>query len=419
MPDQIAHVTTSFESNLTKFQLVQAVVSSEIFPKAIFIEGDKVIIALGAVMETSPNSFIEAERFITSMKNQHSSASNQLRFFCTFPFEFSHSGVVWKDMPKSHVFLPRKIIEWERGRVTSTELKSNEGKLEIASTLEISGKKTLLQPFDVPTEMDWEVSVEKALKDIEKGDFEKVVLARVKQLKLTSKQKVDFGKTLISMHEEYPNCVTFLIALNKDQVFFGATPEILGKRSGTEFHTMALAGTVPISEGKEVASSLLMSSEKLRDEHRIVVETITEGLKKFMTEIKINETEILQLQNVFHLHTPIMAKIKPETSWRELVESLHPTPAVGGRPKEIAKQQILRTETWGRGWYTGIFGWVDEASNFDFRVALRCALLNQKEVWLFAGAGIVKGSDPKKEWEETESKFLPVLKSLEIVEEEH
>ncbi len=178
--------------------------------------------------------------------------------------------------------------------------------------------------------------------------------------------------------------------------FLGASPERLIGKEGLRIGTEALAGTAPSEAGGR-----LIGSEKDRWEQRVVVDSILEGLRPWCEELEAPALPVARrLQNLTHLVTPISGQLTAERHVLELVERLHPTPAVGGLPKAAALQWIQRNEAESRGWYAAPFGWFDAQGDGEFLVALRSILLTPGEAHLFAGAGIVAGSEPDREWEE-------------------
>ncbi|RMG21826.1 MAG: isochorismate synthase [Methanobacteriota archaeon] len=403
--------------------MIQAILKSPIYPKIIYIEEERIQIALGANERKYPRSLLMVNEFIEKLKKKY---ERPFQIFGVLPFDFSVEGTIWEGLPPSIMVLPQWQFEWDNGKVTikwaenETEAHMMMDKLLRETVVEIGDSKSeeKLHFQDIPMEEDWKRLVTEAIEDIKANKYQKIVLARAKSSTIPKGKQIDLAKTFLSLHENYPKCLTFLISLDKEHTFFGSTPETLGKKEGEVFQTMALAGTVPVSEGEQQARNLLLGTKKLTDEHKIVVESIVEQLKKVSKQQTISQPEILRLKNVFHLHTPIRSILKSDIPWYELIKVLHPTPAVGGRPRDIAISKIRSMEKWSRGWYTGLLGWVDHQGDFDLRVALRCALINHDIIWVFAGAGIVDGSEPVSEWEETESKFQPVLNSLVLTEVE-
>lgn len=165
-------------------------------------------------------------------------------------------------------------------------------------------------------------------------------------------------------------------------------------------------------EDELLANDLLMSS-KDREEHQFVVKAIQENLEPLSEKIDHpTNPQIKKLKNVQHLFTPISASIKKGVQIHDLIRELHPTPAVGGFPREDAVSHIHEIEQLDRGWYAAPIGWFNLNGCGEFAVAIRSALLHENRATLYAGCGIVSDSDPEKEWKETLLKFKPMMDSL-------
>lgn len=255
--------------------------------------------------------------------------------------------------------------------------------------------------------------VRKIQRGIAAGDFDKVVLAR--RVRVHLERDPTLGPLLVRLLESGPDSVRFALA-QKDSAFLGATPERLVRVRGTELEADALAGTIPKSA--RGARELLLGSVKDRSEHAFVVRAIEAALAPLAEELTIgDEPEITELPELLHLRTPIRARLRQRIPALELVARLHPTPAVGGFPREPALRFIEENEPEPRGWYAGPFGWIDESGDGEFVVALRSAFLDGRVADLFAGAGIVSGSDPDAEFEETELKLGRMLSALGFARE--
>ncbi|MFC7137371.1 isochorismate synthase MenF [Halobaculum litoreum] len=192
-------------------------------------------------------------------------------------------------------------------------------------------------------------------------------------------------------------------------------PERLVRREGEVVQTEALAGSMPrgdTPEADDEYARALLDSEKLQHEQRLVVDTICDQLAAFGT-VGEGEQGIRKLTNIQHLKTPINAVLDGDTHVLELVEALHPTPAVGGLPLEAALATIRDTETWDRGWYASPVGWFDAAGDGEFAVGIRSGVAGGREATLFAGNGIVGDSDPDDEWDELQPKVRPIMDELE------
>ncbi len=270
---------------------------------------------------------------------------------------------------------------------------------------------------ELTNKKEWISNVEEALRLINATRLEKVVIARSIQF-LSDKQIRPFS-IFKKLHSSYPNCFNFYFELDGDQVFLGASPELLIQKNVNKISTMALAGTIKRGSTREEDVQLaneLLSSNKDRKEHQIVVQQIIDNLKSFVDieSLKIdNNPHIHKIHNVQHLRTNISAQLKGEISLLDIIDHLHPTPAVGGKPRTEALQFIKALEG-SRGWYASPLGYIKSNLDGKFIVGLRSALIKHKTIHAFAGAGIVDASDPTKEWEETKLKFKPFLNALEV-----
>ena len=263
--------------------------------------------------------------------------------------------------------------------------------------------------------LEWVESINKARKNIIEGNFDKVVLAR--ELSIPLKNKVSDTHILNRLRFQYPDCYSFLIRQEGDSSFIGCTPERLASFNSKFVLTEGLAGST--SRGKTASEDAVLEYELLHSakdlhEHTIVRDAIEENLSHYSDSVKHpKEPVIKKLSNVQHLYTPITAVIKEGVSRTEVLKTLHPTPAVGGFPRENAVEFIKKTERFDRGWYASPVGWINAHGNGEFIVAIRSGLIKNDEVRFFAGCGIVEDSDPEKEWEETNLKFIPMLSALE------
>jgi menaquinone-specific isochorismate synthase len=265
---------------------------------------------------------------------------------------------------------------------------------------------------------DWREGVEAAVSRIRAGDLRKVVLAQALEVDLAS--SLSLSDTLVRLGEKYPDCHRFLVEpATGETSFFGATPERLVSVRGRTVETGALAGTTGRGETPaedEWLARELMASEKNVHEHDLVAETIRKQLAPFAASVATGERQVRRLATVQHLWTPITAELGRNYHVLDLVEALHPTPAVGGLPPEEALATIRETEPFDRGWYAAPVGWIDAAGYGSFAVALRSAVATPETVTLFAGVGIVADSDPDREWDEVQLKYRPILDELEADE---
>jgi menaquinone-specific isochorismate synthase len=257
-------------------------------------------------------------------------------------------------------------------------------------------------------------SVNRALAEIQRGDYRKVVLARAQRL-TTSEEFHPLG-VLNHLRQHFPGCYAFSIANGRGQSFIGASPERLVRVAGGRMHTEALAGSAPRggSASEDAAFSQgLLRSEKDQREHRLVLESILRRLADLKLELEhAAQPRVLGLANVQHLHLPISAALPAGVHILDLIARLHPTPAVGGTPREPAVAAIARLEPFTRGLYAGPQGWVDHQGGGEFFVGIRSAVVDGRTATVHAGAGIVAGSTAEKEFAETELKFQALIQAL-------
>jgi menaquinone-specific isochorismate synthase len=260
---------------------------------------------------------------------------------------------------------------------------------------------------------DFEAAVNAATGRIEAGEMSKVVLAR--EVVVGAGAAHDPAALFGAMREQFPACFCFCVG-TPEAAFIAASPELLVRRSGASVSTVALAGSTRRSSDPAVDDHLgeqLLRSDKDRREQRIVSERIVRALRPHAVWVEAaSEPEIVKVANIQHLATPVIAQLAEPHSVIELAGMLHPTPAVGGEPWPQAVGAIADLEGLDRGWYAGPVGWMDATEDGEFCVALRSALLRDREAHLFAGVGVVAGSDPAAELAETEVKLQALLPLL-------
>ena len=257
----------------------------------------------------------------------------------------------------------------------------------------------------------WADMIGDALSRIRAHELTKVVpMALCRVLAAT---ELDPRSALANVGAQYPECVRFGFQRGA-AVFLGASPERLVQKAGLAVEADALAGSaLRRAEGDARAAAGLLESDKDRREHRIVIDAIEGALAPISRELKVPGAPVVRtLRNVHHLWTPITATLARPMHVLDLVRMLHPTPAVCGTPREAAIRWIAAHEPSTRGWYAGAVGWLDAAGDGAFSVAIRSGVLAGGEAWLYAGAGIVEGSDATLEYAETRTKQAPMLAAL-------
>lgn len=254
----------------------------------------------------------------------------------------------------------------------------------------------------------YQQAVAAALRAIERGTFDKVVVARALSLDVA---RFDLPTALARLAG--PSLVRFALERRKS-LFFGATPERLVSFDGERVTTEALAGSIARGD-HEASARELLSSDKDQREHRMVVEAITRALSQLCSEIEAPpQPGIRALRHLLHLATPITARAAAPTHVLDLVRLLHPTPAVCGLPREESAAWLRKHEGLKRGWYAAPIGWFDGQGRGSFAVALRSALVRGREGRVFVGAGVVRGSTPEGELGETRLKARAMLEALGV-----
>jgi isochorismate synthase len=263
-----------------------------------------------------------------------------------------------------------------------------------------------LLSIDHGNQRDWVDNVAAIRRAIVAGRCEKIVAARAALLQFASPPSPT--AVLRRLSAAHPGCIRFAVRRH-GAVFLGATPERLLSVHGLHVTSEALAG----SHATDAAA--LLASGKERGEHDLVVDAIAATLAPHCTDLHIAANPVAHaLRHVVHLRTPIAGHLRRPTPVLDLVSELHPTPAVGGVPTLSAVPWISATEPVPRGWYAGPIGWIDAAGDGELAVALRSGLLRGASAWLWAGAGIVRDSDPEAELAETHLKLGALLDALGV-----
>ncbi len=258
-------------------------------------------------------------------------------------------------------------------------------------------------------------AVTRALDEINAGAYEKIVLAR--GVKLIADEPWQPLNTLNSLRERFARCFTFSFGVGDDgSSFIGTTPERLLRIHNGSLLTEAIAGSAPRGETAAEDARLggaLLDSKKDLHEHTCVRDSILRCLGELGIVGRTTAVpQLLQLANVQHLQSVIEAEVDEKAHILEIVSKMHPTPAVGGTPRETSVPRIHALEEIDRGLYSGVIGWFNHLNEGEMIVGLRSALVKGNEANLYAGAGIVDGSIPEKEMQETELKLNALLNAL-------
>lgn len=383
------------------------------------------------------NRFLQAKGFIDSLLKNTIAIGNTNQpfsgphFFCSFTF-FDENSSVDSAFSPATIFLPR----WQVVRhntacylVANLVISAESNVEEISAefwqqlkticsvkyeifNLEIE-HRTTFQTYPVTDTQIFKDSVTAALHLIQSHYVDKIVLAHA--LNVISPIPFQLIDSLHNLRQLYPDCYIFSIGNCQGQQFIGASPERLVSLRDRQLLTDALAGSAPRGQAAAEDASLaksLLSSEKEMHEHQLVIDFITQHLQALGLDPQRSPARLLQLSNIQHLQTPIRAQVPDALHLLEIVAALHPTPAVAGKPRNLACQQIRQFEGFERSLYAAPIGWVDHQGNGEFVVGIRSALIDGCRARLYGGAGIVAGSDPEKELAEVQLKLQALLAAL-------
>lgn len=351
----------------------------------------------------------------------------QPRLLGGFSFLAGETSTEWRSFGDARFVLPRLLYARDaEGARLSVAVGGDREALQGAVEQAIAVLRELATPSDsraaaeprsggqvqTPESEDarerWRHAVASIKERIGKGEVDKVVAARRKDVGAPSES--DLPTLLGRLATESSTAARFAFRF-AEGVFMGATPERLVGRQDVEVRTEALAGTV--RAGSPERERRLLESFKDSVEHGYVVAAIAEALGPLCERLDYpSQPRVQRLRHVVHLQTPFVGRLRDPVHVLELVERLHPTPAVGGWPTAPALEWIRAEEPGTRGWYAAPVGWFDRNGDGEFGVALRSGLLGDAQAWLYAGAGIVADSDADAEFDETEVKLRTMLDAL-------
>lgn len=291
----------------------------------------------------------------------------------------------------------------------------NESKIISAKQLEVTmnAVETEDLSFDSEAKIQYEDLVEKGIQAIKNEEFKKVVLSRSEIVDVI---KFDFITTFKHLIQLYPTTFTYCFFHPKIGLWMGATPEQLLKASGNVFETTALAGTQKVTLEEEISWR-----QKEKDEQQYVTDFIIKRLREVATSVVVTEPYNIKAGSIWHIKTDISGVLKDNSTLEEVIDTLHPTPAVCGLPKKKAKAFILENENYDRTFYTGFLGelnssFANKSVSSDLFVNLRSMQIKENKAILYMGCGITKESIPEKEWEESVNKSMTMKRVLNIRE---
>jgi menaquinone-specific isochorismate synthase len=320
----------------------------------------------------------------------------------------------WPGGEAARFVLPRVILRQSGGRTEVTVLGTPEPEARALIARIVQAARAESRPaaplrvaeaVSPESRSRWIAAVQEVLRGIDRAEVRKVVLSR--DIVLDAAHPIDAWELLQLVHARDPHGMRFCLRFDAQSAFIGASPERLVSQRGSSIACDCLAGTIArgaTGDAQARNAAALLASEKDGREHHIVLDEILAAIAPHVRAIESpSAPRILSLPEVLHLWSPIRAQLREGVGLRELVGALHPTAAVGGSPRLRAMDLIRTLEQRPRGWYAGLVGWIG-AAEADFAVAIRSGIVRGNRMTAFGGAGIVRGSDPEAEWEETARK---------------
>ncbi|MGL4474294.1 MAG: isochorismate synthase [Shewanella sp.] len=416
-------------SDIDAIPLISWLASQQTYPKIYWQGRDKVeeVAAIGRCLEFFFEQDSSDEQLAQAYQRQRQLSDNpKIRYYGGLAFDRSIAS--WTEYGQARFVLPR--IELRRSaeqfslriniNVDAPELNAELDDalrclalIKPARPLMPPHKLSLLARHDQPSFDRWQTLVQQ----VTEADFNqatpKVVLSRLTQLDIDG--EANPWMVLACWQGRNPNSFQFGFQFTPEHSFISCSPERLFRRRQRKLFTEALAGTtlrgLSDEEDQQLARALL-DDNKNKYENQLVREHIVDMLTPLSQYVGADEQpRVFKLTHIQHLHRAIRAELKSEINDFDLLLALHPTPAVGGLPRRAAMDFIREQEGYQRGWYAGACGYFN-ALESEFAVAIRCALFEQGRINLFAGAGIVAGSDPQAEWQELENKLATIISIL-------
>ncbi|MBN2366970.1 MAG: isochorismate synthase [Calditrichaeota bacterium] len=384
----------------------------------------------GAIRCISSDTEKFSQAAFQNMENILVRSDSDLRWIGGMRFQPEASADdIWRKMGKFRFIIPRFEIhqsgtegllvcnlESSADRSDKSDIIKHLDSWKTKKSFRLDGENEIRSRVEVPSYDKWNQMMENALQSIRADKYQKIVLARKSSFRF--KKKLDPLKFLDIFQRSYSNSFCFYFQPDRNLSFLGVTPEMLYERRDRQIFCDAMAGTIMRGTDEDEDDLLgedLLSSEKNIREHRWVVQYLENKLNDICEDWKKTDQEtLLKLEFVQHILTRFEGNLKSEIDDFRIINDFHPTPAVAGFPREESLQNISRLENFDRGWYAAPIGWFS-LKRAQFAVALRSAVLQSKKLTTYAGAGIVEGSQPEKEWQEIENKIMNYTQILKIL----
>lgn len=348
---------------------------------------------------------------------------------CSAKFDSMKTSILWNEFETLQLYIPEFLFSFQNDELIIFYNFIDEGKSKTLSTtdklisflrwleeininsFQSSVHKTSIQFESNENELKtWKDLVLQSLNELNNGRVDKLVLSRA--LSFRTENAFKWSAILTELFDRFPDCYLFFIK-KFDSVFFGSSPEMFLKVSNNIAEVESVAGSAPRGEKSESDyefENSLKTSKKNHQEHLFVSDFISDILIKYSDNVRvIEEKQIRKLDNIQHLITRISAELNSKDNLFEMIDALFPTPAVCGVPKESAMNLIRKLESHDRGLYSGIVGVMDFDGNCELAVSIRSALFKDGIITAFAGAGLVKNSEPDDEFLETNLKLNTIL----------
>lgn len=372
------------------------------------------MVGWGEVVRCKPATIAEAEDWWTGLVSQVVSVSDLeqtpgagFMAFGSFVFDPATTAA------RSTLVVPRMVLGRRNGRSWLTQIGTTFGHDDALPQVSTpAGPREVAYADGGLTGPQWEAAVAEAVRRITAGELEKVVLAR--DLLARASEPIDPRWILGRLTERYERCWSYLV-----DGLVGATPEMLLRRENGLVTSRVLAGTIRRTgdETRDLASAAALArSSKDLEEHEYAVASVAGALAPYCSGMNVPDAPyVLELPNVLHLATDVTAVAGPERSSLGLAAALHPSAAVCGTPTETARTTIAELEHLDRERYAGPVGWIDATGDGEWGIALRCGLVDEtdpRQIRLYAGCGVVAGSDPEAELAESNAKLVPMRDAL-------
>lgn len=376
------------------------------------------------------NSAIDHDVILNRIKKYLPAENNTIKYYGGIRFSnFKPGDNTWDSFGAYRFYVPRFEVTHRNGKSylacnilakrdqeSEVQLRNVIRELDnIVFTIEPHPSNNLaaIKRTDLPDNPEWNRTIDTALKKISNNEFGKIVMARRSTIEFSAAPNpVDL---LMRLKKINPDSFHFYFQPEPGKTFIGGSPERLYRRDELQILSEAIAGTRIRGETQDKDKLLeedLLTCDKDLREHQFVHQSVKEGLEKLCRAIEASDkVTVIKLARIQHLYSRFQGTLSHDVTDADILNVLHPTPAVGGYPADKAIENLYELETFDRGWYAGPVGWISK-NQAEFAVAIRSGLVSGNNLLLFSGAGIVTGSKPQEEWEEIENKIINFIKIL-------